>query len=197
MAEAAKVIRIELRVRGSSSRGGGTSSSGNGKKRRTKKDLIASGKNSGLIMSGDLNESTKKQLAAAGIITAASQLLSTGFSVVETLSYNSEEKTDLMMLDFQKKALSGTIVSAGYLAGGVVGAAVGLAINEFMVKPWATGQQINIQRNLDQTRATNRFHQTNFAGRGTYTFDYASGGYINSDLEKVRKGSFYKKGSVI
>lgn len=193
MAEAAKVIRIELRVRGSSGKGGAGSTSKS--KNRGKKKLL---EKSGMVMHDQIStEKYKKQLAAAGIITAASQLLSTGFSVVETLSYNSEEKTDLMMLDFTKKALSGTIVAAGYAAGGVVGAAVGLAINEFMVKPWATGQQINIQRNMDQTRATNRFYQTNFAGKGTYTFDYASGSYINSDLEKVRKGSFYKKGSVI
>lgn len=194
MAEAAKVIRIELRVRGSGGSGGGGGSTSKSKK-NSKKSLIA---NSGMVMRDQIStEKYKKQLAAAGVITAASQLLSTGFSIAETLSYNSEEKTDLMMLDFTKKALSGTIVAAGYAAGGVVGAAVGLAINEFMVKPWATGQQINIQRNMDQTRATNRFYQTNFAGKGTYTFDYASGSYINSDLEKVRKGSFYKKGSVI
>lgn len=193
MADAAKVIRIELRVRGSASRGGGDSTS-KSKKRGNKKLL----EQSGMTMPSNLSfGSAKQQLAAAGIITAASQLLSTGFSIAETLSYNSEEKTDLMMLDLTKKALSGTIVATSYMLGGVAGAAVGMAVNEFMVKPWTTGQQINIQRNMDQTRATNRFYQTNFAGKGTYTFDYASGSYINSDLEKVRKGSFYKKGSVI
>lgn len=181
--DAAKVIRIELRVRGSSHSNKST-------KNKVKKSEI----NKNIPETGFTH---KKQLAAAGAITTVSQLISKGFSIYETLSYNSEEKTDLMMLGIAKTAISSAIVGLGAAYGGVIGAAVGMAINQFVVEPVATGGAINIQRNLDQTRATNRFYQTNFMGKGTLTFDYSSSTYINEDLEKVRKGSFYKKGSAI
>lgn len=183
MAEAAKVIRIELRVGG----GNTGSSSSSGRTKRKKVDMRAP--ETGFTM--------KKQLAAAGIITSATQLISKGFSIYETLSYNSEEKTDMMLLGIAKSTVSSAVVGLGAIYGGPIGAALGLAVNEFLINPVATGGAINIQRNLDQTRATNRFYQTNFIGKGTFTFDYSSGSYINEDLEKVRKGSFYKKGSAI
>lgn len=183
MAETAKVIRIELRV--GSGRGGSSNSSNTGK--RKKVDMRAP--ETGFTM--------KKQLATAGSITTATQLLSKGFSIYETLSYNSEEKTDMMLLGIGKTAISTAIVGLGAIYGGPIGAALGMAINQLVVDPVATGGAINIQRNLDQTRATNRFYQTNFIGRGTFTFDYSSGSYINEDLDKVRKGSFYKKGSAM
>lgn len=180
---AAKVIRIELRVRGSA-----TDVSKSSRRSKNKKvDMRAP----------ETGFTKKKQIAAAGYITAATQLISKGFDIYETLSYNSEQKTDLMMLNIAKGAVSTAIIGLGAIYGGPIGAAVGMAINEFVVNPVATGGSINIQRNMDQTRATNRFYQTNFSGRGTQTFDYSSGSYINEDLEKVRKGSFYKKGSAM
>ena len=190
MAEAAKVIRIELRVRGSSpmSRGNtGARSSGQSKKKIKKSDMRAP----------DPLFGKKQQLATAGYITAAAQLVSQGFSIYETLSYNSDEKTQMMMLNLSKTAVSTAIVGIGTACGGVIGAAIGVAINQLVVNPVATAGATNIQRHLDQTRASNRFYQTNFAGKGTFTFDYSSGSYINEDLEKVKKGSFYKKGGAV
>ena len=182
MAEAAKVIRIELRV-------GGGSGSNNKSKKKFKEPKEPKRDNLGLTR--------KQNLAAAGVITTVSQLLSESMSIGETLAYNSEEKTNMMLVDMGRKAISTTIVSGGYMLGGPVGAAVGVAINEFLIKPLSTGAKINIQRDLDQTRATNRFYLTDFAGKGNYTFDYSTGGYINEDLEKVRKSSFYRKGGII
>lgn len=186
MAEAAKVIRIELRVRGSAS-----SEKGGSRSNKTTKNK----KNS--MRAPEPTFGRKQQLATAGYITAATQLISKGFSIYETLSYNSEEKTQMMMLNLSKTAVSSAIVGIGAACGGVIGAAVGVAINQLVVNPVATAGGINIQRHLDQTRASNRFYQTNFAGRGTYTFDYSSGSYMNEDLDKVKKGSFYKKGGAI
>lgn len=184
MAQAAKVIRIELRV------GGGRGSSGSSSSSKTKNKKVD-------MRAPETGFTMKKQLATAGVITAATQLLSKGFSIYETLSYNSEEKTDMMLLGIGKSAISTAVVGLGAIYGGPIGAAIGVAINQFVVDPVAKGGEISIQRNLDQTRATNRFYQTNFIGKGTYTFDYSSGSYINEDLDKVRKGSFYKKGSAI
>lgn len=184
MAEAAKVIRIELRV------------NGGGEPKERKPRQPAKSKS----VSGRAELKSKqlvRKLAGTGAVATATQLISAGFSVAETLSYNSEEKTALMNLDIAKKAISSTLVVSGYVLGGPIGAAIGIAVNEFLVQPLSTAGSINIQRNLDQTRATNRFYQTNFAGKGNYTFDYSSGSYINEDLDKIRKGSFYKRGSVI
>lgn len=178
MAEAAKVIRIELRVGG-----GSKSSSGERKKREPKLDRF------GLTR--------KQSLAGAGYITVAAQLVSKGFSIAETLSYNSEEKTNMMLLNISKTAVSSALVAGGYALGGPIGGAIGLAVNQFIAEPLFKGGEISIQRNLDQTRATNRFYQTNFAGKGNYVFDYSTSSYINEDLDKVRKGSFYKKGGAI
>ena len=185
MADTAKVIRIELRV------GGSNTTPSEKRERQPAKSKSVGGR---LELKKD---AIVRKLAGVGTVGFASQLLSSGFSIAETLSYNSEEKTRLMNLDIAKKAVSSSLIAGGYILGGPVGAAVGMAVNEFIVRPVATGGAINIQRNLDQTRATNRFHQTNFAGRGIYTFDYSSGGYVNEDLYKVRNGSFYKKGSVL
>ena len=186
MADAAKVIRIELRVRGSAASGTGA-----GRKKKDKSEIP--------LPDHDIKlpSSRQSQLAASGIITSFSQLLSKGFSIYETLSYNSQEKTDMMFLNIGKTAVSSAVIAAGSAVGGVLGAAIGVAINQFVVNPVASAGAISIQRNLDQTRATNRFYQSSFAGKGNYTFDYANGGYINEDLDKVKKGSFYKKGSAI
>lgn len=187
MAEAVKVIRIELR-------GGGGGSSGSRKKKERKKKKIKQPKEP----KKDLLGLTRKQnLAAAGAVTTATQLVSELVSIGEILSYNSEEKTNMMVLDIQKKAISTTLVSGGYMLGGPLGAAVGMALNQFVINPIYSQGKINIQRNLDQTRATNRFYMTDFAGKGNYTFDYANSNYINEDLEKVRRFSFYKKGGSI
>ena len=184
----AKVIRIELRVGGGG--GGQSTEPGNTKtpgKRATPKSKT---------MSGRLQLSANK-LAGAGIITMATQLTSEAFSISETLSYNSEEKTSLMNLDISKKAVSTILVTGGFVLGGPVGAAIGMSINQLLVQPMVKGSEIGIQRGLDQTRATNRFYQTNFAGKGNYVFDYASGSYRNEDLQKIINSSFYKKGSAI
>ena len=174
MAEAAKVIRIELRVGG-----GGGSSSGTRKKKEPKV--------------GKLGLTNKQSLAAAGYITASTQAISKGFSIAETLSYNSDEKTNMMLLGIGKTAISTAIVAAGTAIGGPVGAAVGLAINQMVVEPLSNMGEISIQRHLDQTRATNRFYLTGFAGKGNYTFDYASGTFVNENLQKTINTVLYKR----
>jgi hypothetical protein len=189
MAEAAKVIRIELRVGGSN---GGSSSSVPKKKKESKEKKIPKSK----TMLGRMELTTNK-LAGAGAITFANQLTSEAFSIAETLSYNSEEKTNMMFLDMQKKAISGALITGGYVLGGPVGAAVGLAVKQLIVDPVSKGGEIAIRRNLDYTRATNRFYLTDFAGKGNYTFNYTTGSYVNEDLDKVRKSSFYKKGGAL
>lgn len=191
MAEAAKVIRIELRAMGRGSSAGGRSS-GTRKKKSKKIPEIPERE----TILGRLGLSMNK-LAGAGAITAASQLISYGFSIAETISYNSEEKTNMMVLDMQKKAISGVLLTGGYVLGGPVGAAVGLAVKNLIVDPISKGGEISIRRNLDYTRATNRFYLTDFAGKGNYTFDYANGSYINEDLQKVINSSFYKKGGQV
>lgn len=173
MAEAAKVIRIELRV------GGGGSSSGERKKREPKVDRW------GLTRT--------EQLAGAGFVSAFTQGLSQGFSIAETLSYSSDERTQNMLLDIGKKALSSALVGGGALLGGPIGASVGLAVNKLFVEPLHQMGEISIQRHLDQTRATNRFHLTNFAGKGNYTFDYASGTFVNENLQKTINTVLYKR----
>ena len=141
---------------------------------------------------------TKKQnLAGAGFITSVNQFLGQIVSIGESLSYNSEEKTNIMALDIGKKAVSTSVLAGGYALGGPIGAAVGLIVNKMLIDPAYSMGRINISRNLDETRATNRFYQTNFAGKGNYTFNYSLGSYTNEDLEKVRKGSFYKRGRYI
>jgi hypothetical protein len=189
MAEAAKVIRIELRVGGGS---GGDSSRTRKIKGIKKPKSIPKSE----TVLGRLDLKTNK-LAGAGAITLATHLLSEAFSIAETLSYNSEEKTNMMFLGMGKTAISTALVAGGYILGGPVGTALGMAINELLVKPVSKGGEINIQRNLDYTRATNRFYLTDFAGKGNYTFNYANGSYVNEDLEKVRKSSFYIKGGAI
>lgn len=184
MAEAVKVIRIELRVGGSS--GGSSGSSAKEKKPSKSK-----------TMQGRMELTMDRKLAGAAKVTLATHLLSEAFSISEALSYNSEEKSQLMGLDLGKKAISTSLVTGGYILGGPVGAAVGLAVNQLVVQPLFKGAEIGVQRGLDQTRATNRFYQTDFAGKGTYVFDYARGGYFNEDLEKVRRSSFYKKGGAM
>ena len=175
MAEAAKVIRIELRVGG----GGSSSSSGGRKKKEPKVDRL------GLTR--------KQSLAAAGYITAATQAISKAFSIAETLSYNSDEKTNLMLLDMSKKAVSTALIGGGALIGGPLGAAVGMSINQLVVQPLGRMGEISIQRHLDQTRATNRFYLTDFAGKGNYTFDYASGTFVNENLQKTINTVLYKR----
>lgn len=186
MAEAAKVIRIELRVGGGTG-GGGTRKSKEPKEKKTPKSKTMLGR----------MELTGNKLAGAGAITFANQLISEAFSIAETLSYNSEEKTNMMLLDMSKKAVSSTLTIGGYILGGPVGAAVGLAVKQLIVDPVSKGGEIAIRRNLDYTRATNRFYLTDFAGKGNYTFNYTTGSYVNEDLDKVRKSSFYKKGGAL
>lgn len=175
MAEAAKVIRIELRVGG----GGSSSSSGGRKKKEPKVDRL------GLTR--------KQSLAAAGYVTAATQSISKAFSIAETLSYNSDEKTQNMILDIGKKAVSSTLVGTGAWLGGPMGAAVGLAVSKLVVEPLHQMGEISIQRHLDQTRATNRFYLTDFAGKGNYTFDYSSGSFVNENLQKTANTILYKR----
>ena len=198
MAEAAKVIRIELRAMGGGSSGRGGGGSGRGEKKIKYKNHLQKPKTprKSETIGGRLELKTDK-LAGAGAITFATQMLSGAFSYAEMLSYNSAEKERMMDLDIGKKAISGALITGGYVLGGPVGAAVGLAVKQLVVDPVAKGGQISIRRNLDYTRATNRFYLTDFAGKGNYTFDYASGSYINEDLQKVVKSSFYKKGGSI
>lgn len=184
MAENAKVIRIQLRVNG------GSSSDKEKKERKPAKSKSLSGR---LELKG--NEIVKK-LAGAGSIAFATQLLSESFSIAETLSYNSEEKTSMMLLGMGKKAISSSLVAGGYILGGPIGASVGLAINEFVVNPLSTLGGISIKRNLDQTRITNRFYQTNFASSGNLVFDYSNNIYINESLDKAYKGTCYKRKDV-
>ncbi len=183
MAENAKVIRIQLRV-------GGASGSGEKKERKPAKSKSIRGRL-------DL-ESQKfiKKLAGAGVVTTATQLISEGFSIAETLSYNSLEKTNMMLLGMGKKAISSSLIAGGYLLGGPIGASVGIAINEFVVNPLSNLGGITIKRNLDQTRITNRFYQTNFASSGNLVFDYANNIYINESLDKAYKGTCYKRKDV-
>ena len=172
----AKVIRIELRV------GSGSGVSQPENKEKTKK-----------IDDGSKLK-RQKQLATAAGITFATQLVSSSFSMIDTFSYNSAEKEANMALDMSKKAISTCLITGGFLLGGPVGSAVGMAINQMISQPISNAGSMLIRRNLDYTRATNRFYLTDFAGKGNYTFDYASGSYINEDLQKVMKSSFYKKG---
>lgn len=179
MAEAAKVIRIELRV------GGGT---GGGGTRKPKEKKIPKSK----TMLGRM-QLTANQLAGAGAITFATHLLSEGFSMEETMSYNSAEKTNMMLLDMSKKAVSSTLTIGGYILGGPVGAAIGMSINQLVVQPLSRMGEISIQRHLDHTRATNRFYLTGFAGKGNYTFDYANETFVNENLQKTINTVMYKR----
>lgn len=187
MAEAAKVIRIELRA------SGGGSSGGRRKKSTGKREKVP---RKSETIGGRLELKTDK-LAGAGAITFATQMLSGAFSYAEMLSYNSAEKERMMDLDIGKKAISGALITGGYILGGPVGAAIGLAVKQLVVDPVAKGGQVSIRRNLDYTRATNRFYLTDFAGKGNYTFDYANGSYMNEDLQKVINSSFYRKGGAL
>jgi hypothetical protein len=180
MAEAAKVIRIELRV-------GGGSSSGSGERKKKEKKIPKSKTIKGRL------ELTMNKLAGAGAITIASHMISEGFSIAETLSYNSDEKTNMMILDISKKAVSTTLVTGGYILGGPVGAAIGMSINQLVVQPLGRMGEISIQRHLDHTRATNRFYLTDFAGKGNYTFDYSSGSFVNENLQKTANTILYKR----
>ena len=176
MADTAKVIRIELRVGGG---GSGTTK----RKSETEKALD--------------NMTKKNQLAIGGAITIATQLLSQGFKAEEIFEGGSIEKSIKHDLSLGKMAVSTALISGGFALGGVIGGALSIATNQFLVEPLFKGANINLERHLDQTRATNRFYQTSFGGQGNYVFNYSSGSYINEDLQKVNKGSFYKKGSVI
>lgn len=191
MAEAAKVIRIELRTSGG---GSGSRRRSSGRKKSTSK--IEKTPRKSETIGGRLELKTGK-LAGAGSITFATQMLSGALSYAEMLSYNSAEKERMMDLDIGKKAISGALITGGYILGGPVGAAIGLAVKQLVVDPVAKGGQISIRRNLDYTRATNRFYLTDFAGKGNYTFDYANGSYINEDLQKVINSSFYRKGGAL
>ena len=185
MAEAAKVIRIELRAMGGKSSGGGSGNKNKKNKKKKKKiDDVSKLKN-------------EKQLATAAGITFATQLVSEAFSIIDTLSYNSMEKEANMTLDMSKKAISTALIGGGFLLGGPIGMAVGLAINQTISQPLSNGGNLLIRRHLDYTRATNRFYLTDFAGKGNYTFNYANSSYVNEDLQKVMKSSFYKKGGAL
>lgn len=178
--QTAKVIRIELHVGGGS---GGTSNP-----RKPKDPRSPTQKR--------FDSKMKSKLAGAGAITTATQLISGAISMADTISYNSEEKTSLMFLSMGKTAISGIIAGAGFLIGGPVGAAVGMAINQFVVEPAANQGEIAIKRNLDQTRITNRFYQTNFASNGNLVFDSSKNMYVNESLDKVTKSTCYNRGSV-
>lgn len=177
--QTAKVIRIELHVGGGS---GGTSSP-----RKPKDPRSPTQKR--------FDSKMKSKLAGMAGVSLAGQLISGAISVADTLSYNSEEKTQLMYLSMGKTAVSGAIAFAG-LFGGVAGAAAAMLINKFLVEPAANQGEIAIKRNLDQTRITNRFYQTNFASNGNMVFDSSKNMYVNESLDKVTKSTCYNRGSV-
>ena len=177
--QTAKVIRIELHVGGGT---GGTSSPRKPKDTRTP-------------MQKKFDAKMKSKLAGTGAVTAAGQLISSAISVADTISYNSEEKTSLMLLSMGKNAISTAITVAGFF-GGTVGAAVAMFTNKFLVEPAANQGEIAIKRNLDQTRITNRFYQTNFASNGNMVFDSSKNIYVNESLDKVTKSTCYNRGSV-
>lgn len=187
MAEPVKIIRIDLHVDG----GGSGTGSGSSKPRKAKE-----AETYGDRVHKRFDSRMKSKLAGAGGVIAISQLISEGFSIAETLSYNSAEKTNLMALGMAKSAVSGSLVAGGYILGGPVGAAVGMAVNQFVVEPLNNYGKISIQRHLDQTRATNRFYQTNFSSNGNMVFDYSKNLYINESLDKIQKGTCYKRRSV-
>lgn len=176
MAQAAKIIKIDIRVGG----GGGSSGEKKPKDERTPRQKR-------------IDRKVKQKLSIAGGITTATQLISKGIGIMETLSYNSAEKENLMYLSIAKSAVSSALVGGGALIGGPIGAAVGLAINKAIVEPASRFGEIGIQRHLDQTRATNRFYLTNFATKGNFVYNYASGVYVGEDLQKIRESSMHKR----
>ena len=188
MAEAAKVIRIELRVRGS--RGSRDSSSGRLKKAKEKKPK----KRETIAGRAEIKGNEIIQnIAGFGAVASATQLISEGLSIAETLSYNSSEKDDLMALDIGKKAISSGLAIGGYVIGGPIGAGVAMAINQFIVEPLSVGGEIAIKRHHDQVRATNRFYMSSIVQKGNKVFDYSSQSYIDEDFNKTQVSRIWKR----
>jgi hypothetical protein len=178
-AQTAKIIKIELHV------GGGSGGTGSPKKPNDPRTPIQK----------RFDSKMKSKLAGFAAVGVASQLVSGAISMADTISYNSQEKTSLMLLSMGKTAISGVITGVSIL-GGPVGAAVGMMINQLVVETAANQGEIAIKRNLDQTRITNRFYQTNFASNGNMVFDNSRNMYVNESLDKVTKSTCYKRGDV-